>query len=152
MVIGASKSTVVVVVVGSAPEWPPTRESMSTDNNIPLQRQDRTPPIVTLTLFGVPFTTAIASTWGVNYVPSYRVTPALRIFRDGRTEDEGTRSLLFPPATYYIYCSRSHRLSSLLKIASLYRETQTQDQIPTFIQTRRRRAIYGSFLSRAVTR
>lgn len=45
---------------------------MLTDNNIPLQRRGRTSPVVTRIVHNT-----IPSTWGVNYAPSYRVTPPL---------------------------------------------------------------------------
>lgn len=47
---------------------------MLTDNNIPLQHWDRTSLVVTRIVHNT-----IPSTWGVNYVPSYRVTQPLEI-------------------------------------------------------------------------
>lgn len=78
--------------------------------------------------------TAIASTRGVNYVPSYRVTLALEISRGSRTKTGrivNARSLSlsffflssYLPA-YLLHRSRSHRAFSFLRIATLYRETQ----------------------------
>lgn len=53
---------------------------MLTDNNIPLQQRGRrTSPVVTRIVHNT-----IPSTWGVNYAPSYRVTPPLEISSQNR--------------------------------------------------------------------
>lgn len=82
---------------------------MLADNNIPLQQQDRTSAIVTRTSPSrIVHDTAIASTRGVNYVPSYRVTLALEISRGGRTktgrERESSTRDLSPLPFFYLTC------------------------------------------------
>lgn len=69
--------------------------------------------------------TAIASTRGVNYVPSYRVTLALEISRGSRTKTgrESSTLDLSPLPFLRTVCSPTGRFS-FLKIATLYRETQ----------------------------